>query len=276
MALYPQIQALVRRAEENFPVASFMLPKPARRAVLHFYSFARNADDIADSADIPTHEKTTTLKHLQAALHAQNAELAPDWAKAYFLDVAAKKSDKQHGIDLLHAFLQDAIKNRYANYDELLTYCRYSAAPVGRVVLECSGETTANLAAADALCAVLQLINHLQDCKKDYLDIDRVYLPQDWMLAEGADDTMLAEAFTCEPLRNVFDRYLEECRLLLATAAPLPKTVRSLRLRLELALILELAHALVEKLSRHDPLQKPIKLAHWRWPFYLLRSLRRL
>lgn len=243
---------------------------------MHFYSFARHADDIADSETVPAQQKTAFLGDLQSALAAENAEAAPEWAKAYFADVIAKKSHKQHGIDLLTAFLQDAQKARYASWPELLDYCRYSAAPVGRVVLESSGETHADLAAADALCAVLQLINHLQDCKEDYIRLGRVYIPQDWLAAEEADETMLAAPFTCEPLRNVFDRYLAECRALLATANPLPKTVRSLRLRLELALILELAHHLVGKLSEQDPLQTPVKLAHWRWPYYLFRSLRRL
>lgn len=276
MADYTQIQALVRDAKENFPVASALLPKPARRAVLRFYSFARNADDIADSEAIPAQEKTAFLTRLQTGLMAGDAQGAPDWAQGYFADIRAGLSDKRHGIDLLHAFLQDAAKARYADWAELLDYCRYSAAPVGRVVLESSGEREADLAAADALCAVLQLINHLQDCKADYLRLGRVYIPQDWLAEAGADETMLGESSTCEPLRHVFDRYLEGCRDLLAVAQPLPKTVRSLRLRLELALILELAQALVARLSVQDPLQKPVKLAHWRWPFHLVRSFRHL
>lgn len=276
MAVYPQIQALVRDADENFPVASWLLPKPARGAVLRFYSLARNADDIADSPALPAHEKTALLSHLQQAVRDGNTAVAPEWARGYIADTVAGISDPQHGIDLLTAFLQDAKQNRYMHMPELLEYCRYSAAPVGRVVLESSSETQADVEAADALCAVLQLINHLQDCKADYQQLNRIYLPKDWMQQHGVTESMLDADTTCPALRAVFAQYLDTCRDLLATARRLPPTVRHRRLRLELALILELAHVLVDKLSREDVLQKQVKIAHWHWPVYFIRSLRRL
>lgn len=276
MALHPDIQALVHNANENFPVASWMLPKAARSGVLHFYSFARNADDIADSPHLPAHEKTALLSHLQQAVRDGNAAAAPDWAQAYIADTTQGISQPEHGVNLLTAFLQDAQQNRYMSFAELLDYCRYSAAPVGRVVLECSGETAANLEAADALCAVLQLINHMQDCQEDYQMLNRIYLPKDWMQTHGVTETHLDAGTTSPALRALFADYLAECRTLLQIAAPLPATVRSRRLRMELALITELAHRLVDKLSREDPLQKPVKIAHWQWPVYSLWSLRRL
>lgn len=276
MAHYPQTQVLVRGADKNFPVASCLLPKAARSAILHFYIFARNADNIADSAVLSAAEKTTLLTQLQQAVQDGDSASAPLWAKAYIEDTLAQKSNRQHGVDLLTAFLQDASKNRYHSYAELLEYCRYSAVPVGRVVLECCGESTANTQAADALCTVLQLINHMQDCKDDYQQLNRIYLPQEWMQECGVEEPDLGENRSNPALRALFNHYLEECRMLLATAAPLPKTVRSWRLRLELRLILELARALVDKLFCEDSLQKPIKIAHWQWPFYLLRSVCRL
>jgi squalene synthase HpnC len=276
MALYPQIQALVRGAKENFPVASVLLPKTARRPILHFYSFARNADDIADSPLLPSHEKTALLSHLQQAVHDGNALAAPPWAQDYIADTKNHVHDPKHGIDLLRAFLQDATKTRYLTFAELLEYCRYSAAPVGRVVLESSNETHANLVAADALCTALQLINHMQDCQDDYQQLNRIYLPKDWMQEYGVSESDLDNTLSSPALRQLFVRYLDECRQLLNTASALPSTVHSPRLRLELLLILELAHALVKKLSYADPLQKAVKLAHWRWPVYLIRSVCRL
>lgn len=276
MALYSPIQALVKKAQENFPVASFLLPKAARSPILHFYSFARHADDIADSATMPAHEKTAYLSHLQLCVRERDARSAPLWAQSYIQDLQAGKSDKIHGENLLHAFLQDAVKNRYLSFEELIDYCRYSAAPVGRVVLQSCNETTADLAAADALCTVLQLINHLQDCQKDYREINRVYLPKDWMQKYDVSEVDLDADITSPQLRCLFDRYLQECSTLLAQANHLPKTVSGWRLRLELALILELALQLVKRLAQHDPLQKHVKLAHWQWPIYFLRSLRHL
>lgn len=276
MAHYPQIQALVRGGEENFPVASILLPKPARRAILHFYIFARNADDIADSTTLLTQEKMTFLTRLQHAVLEEDLTAAPEWAHPYIQDVIAHQSSRYHGIDLLTAFLRDAVKNRYHSFAELLDYCHYSAAPVGRAVLECCNESEADMQAADALCTVLQLINHLQDCKADYQQLNRIYLPTMWMQEYGVSEQDLNASCASPALRALFGHYLNECRTLLATAASLPRTVRSKRLRLELLLILELARGLVDKLSLQDPLQKPVKIAHWWWPVYLLRSLYRL
>lgn len=276
MADYPQIQALVCSAKENFPVASFLLPKPARRAVLRFYQFARRADDIADSPLIPAKEKAAFLASLQQALREGDATAAPDWARPYIADTVDGVSSPRHGIDLLTAFLQDTGQNRYPTFADLLGYCRYSAAPVGRVVLESCGETQVDAEAADALCIVLQLINHAQDCREDYLRLNRIYLPQDWMRRYGVEESDLAAGHASPGLRALFAVYLDACRNLLAQARPLPATVRSRRLRMELALIHELAEALVDKLSREDSLQKPVKMAHWRWPYHFIRSLRRL
>lgn len=273
MVDYPQIQALVRDAEENFPVASWLLPKPARKRVLHFYALARNADDIADSATLPAHEKTAFLSHLQQALRDGNPAVAPDWAQPHILDTMRGDISPEHGIDLLTAFLQDAKKNRYLHMGELLDYCRYSANPVGRVVLEASGEDAADTEAADALCTVLQLINHLQDCQKDYRALNRIYLPKDWMQQHSTGEPDIDAKQTSPALRRVFDLYLAECERLLAIAKPLPHSIRSRRLRLELRLIWQLAHHLTTRLKHEDPLQKPVKVAHWQWPFHLLRSL---
>lgn len=276
MVDYPQIQALVQCQNENFPVASYLLPKAARSAILHFYAFARHADDIADSATLSNREKVNLLHELEYNLREQNLKAAPGWAQPYIRDLQQGRSDPRHGLNLLHAFLQDAEKSRYETFAELLNYCLYSAVPVGRVVLECCDETHADLHAADALCTVLQLINHLQDCGRDYRQLNRIYLPQEWMELHGIEEGQLAARRSNHALRLLYDRYIAGCRTLLADAAPLPETIRSRRLRMELALILELAAALLCKLSRHDPLQKAVKIAHWQWPVHLFRSFRRL
>jgi len=257
-------------------VASFLLPRPARRAILHFYAFARHADDIADSPTLPPSEKARRLGLLKDCVKTQDSQSAPAWAQAYIADLQQHKSSPEHGENLLRAFLQDVWQNRYENWEDLLDYCRYSAAPVGRVVLESCGERHADTNAADALCMVLQLINHLQDCRRDYQEIDRIYLPQAWMREYGISEEALDANAASDGLNQLFGRYLDGCRVLLAQAASLPQSVSGWRLRLELALILQLAHQLVERLSREDPLQKPVKLPHWQWPVFFFRSLHRL
>lgn len=276
MVDYPQIQALVRRQNENFPVASYLLPKAARSPILHFYAFARNADDIADSATLCSSEKISLLQQLECNLRAHDVNATQDWAQPYIYDLRSGKSDTQHGLNLLQAFLQDAVKSRYEAFSELLDYCRYSAVPVGRAVLEFCGETRADLPAADALCTVLQLINHLQDCGKDYRQLNRIYLPQEWMQHYGIEEVRLADSRSSPALLLLYNHYIAECRMLLTHAASLPRTIHSRRLRLELALMLELAESLLDKFSHLDPLQKTVKIAHWQWPIHLLRSFHRL
>ena len=91
----------------------------------------------------------------------------------------------RHALDVLIAFRMDVTKLRYENWDEVIHYCRYSAMPVGRFMLDVHGESTSTWAASDALCAGLQINNHLQDCGKDYKNLNRVYLPRDALRQPG-------------------------------------------------------------------------------------------
>ena len=100
----------------------------------------------------------------------------------------------RHALDVLVAFRMDVTKLRYENWDEVIHYCRYSAMPVGRFMLDVHGESTSTWTASDALCAGLQINNHLQDCGKDYKNLNRVYLPRDALAACGASVEQLGEA----------------------------------------------------------------------------------
>src|SRR6202167_6255635 len=91
----------------------------------------------------------------------------------------------RHALDVLTAFRMDVTKLRYEDWDEVIHYCRYSAMPVGRFMLDVHGESPSTWPASDALCAGLQINNHLQDCGKDYRDLNRVYLPRDALAAAG-------------------------------------------------------------------------------------------
>ena len=173
--------------DENFPVAS--LPDragaPARRSWPSTASRAL-ADDVADHADAPRRsEKLERLAEIEASLTGEaDADARSAWRCARRWPSAASAASTC--LDLLEAFRRDVTKLRYADWDELMDYCRYSAAPVGRFVLDVHGEDRATWPANDALCAALQVINHLQDCAKDYRELDRVYLPLDALAAGGA------------------------------------------------------------------------------------------
>lgn len=242
-------------AYENFPVGSWLLPAPLRPHVAAFYAFARAADDIADSPDLAADAKIARLDAFEAALLGRE-RADPGLAKAHRMreSLAASGVTPRHCVDLLTAFRQDAIKTRYRDWDDLMAYCRLSAAPVGRFLVDLHGGSKAGYAASDALCNALQVINHLQDCKADYLDLDRVYVPGTW-LAEAGSAVEDLGASACTPgLRGVLDRMLDATAELLAVARALPRGLVSRRLAMESGAIIAIADRLADRLRRGDPL----------------------
>ncbi|HEX8808486.1 MAG TPA: squalene/phytoene synthase family protein, partial [Xanthobacteraceae bacterium] len=170
--------------DENFPVASFVIHPRHREPILAFYNFVRTADDIADHATLPAAEKLALLDRLEAGLTGKNDD--DSVAVRLRQALAARGLPPKHAQDLLAAFRLDVTKLRYRDWDDLMSYCAFSAMPVGRFVCDVHGESRAVWSANDALCAALQVINHLQDCKQDYLNLDRVYIPQDVLSASGS------------------------------------------------------------------------------------------
>jgi len=247
------------RADENFPVGSALI-RPALRPHIHaFYAFARNADDIADSPVLDPADKVARLDHMEAVLLGREADGAPSATKLR-ASLAETGVTPQHSQELLIAFRQDATKLRYANWAELLDYCRYSAAPVGRHVLDLHGEDRACWPANDALCSALQVLNHLQDCGKDLQALDRSYLPADMLQHAGASVTDVLLPEETPGLRQVFSRMLDETDRLNELAAGFPRQVRDRRLRLEVAVIAGLARRLARRLRRGDPVATRVKL----------------
>ncbi len=247
------------RGDENFPVGSLLIRPGLRRHVHAFYAFARNADDIADSGALAAGDKVARLDRMEAVLRGEASTGAPS-ATALRASLAETGVTAAHASELLRAFRQDATKLRYADWSELLEYCRYSAMPVGRHVLDLHGEDRATHAPSDALCAALQVLNHLQDGRKDLAALDRCYLPEDWLAAAGGAAGELAGPAETPALRRVFDRLLDEVDALNRQAIELPRRVRDRRLRLETAVILGLARRLARRLRRGDPVAGRVKL----------------
>lgn len=218
---------------ENFPVASFILAPHVRAEILDFYKKARRYDDIADSPTLSVQEKQVALA---------------DQADSPFLN------------DLLIAFRQDAVKDRYETWDQLLEYCRYSANPVGRFLLQCHGESGQETA-SDALCTALQILNHLQDCQKDFHTLNRIYLPQDYLAAPLTYEDELNAPHCSKALRAVLDRCLDHCDQLIHQARPLIAAIKNKRLRYQAKVTLLCAIALAGKLRRQDPLARRVELS---------------
>jgi len=243
-------------ADENFPVASALIAAKHRPAVLAFYRVARLSDDVADHPCLAPSEKLRRLDAVEASLTGVD-EGVPAAAALRRVLTERGLSDR-HMLDLLTAFRRDAVKTRYADWDELMDYCRYSAAPVGRFVLDVHGEARTTWPASDALCAALQVINHLQDCGKDYRDLDRVYIPLGALEAEGLDVRVLAEARGGPALGRVITGLADRTAGLLSAAKPLAGAVRDLRLSLEVGVIHTLAESLVRRLTVRDPLSERV------------------
>jgi squalene synthase HpnC len=261
---------------ENFPVGSILLSKRVRPHVATFYAFARAIDDIGDAPHLSAGEKIGRLDGFEAAVTGRDTT-DPAYAKGHAMreSLRATSVPARHCVDLIAAFKQDAIKGRYADWDDLVDYCILSAAPVGRYLVDLHGGSRNGYGPSDALCIALQVINHLQDCQDDYRTLDRVYLPQDWMATDGATVEDL-DASACTPgLRRVIDRCLEGCRALLAEARALPGGVIDRRLGMESAVIVDVAETLVRKLAREDPLKAPVKLTKPQAALCALRGVAR-
>ncbi|HYZ61498.1 MAG TPA: squalene synthase HpnC [Acetobacteraceae bacterium] len=247
------------RGDENFPVGSALI-RPALRPHVHaFYAFARNADDIADSPVLEPEDKVARLDRMEAVLLGQAADGSPS-ATRLRASLAETGVTPRHAQDLLIAFRQDATKRRYASWDELLDYCRYSAMPVGRHVLDLHGEDRATWEPSDALCSALQVLNHLQDCGKDLSALDRSYLPEDMLRAAGAEVADVFRDAETPGLRQVFGRLLDAVDRLNETAEDLPRRTRDRRLRIEVAVIVGLSRRLARRLRRGDPVATRVKL----------------
>ena len=246
--------------DENFPVGSWLIPRALRPHVVAYYAFARAIDDIADNPKLAPADKIARLDGFAAALTGNGSE--PAFAKAYALraTLAATGISPRHGLDLISAFKQDAVKPRYETWAELIDYCLRSAAPVGRFLCDLHGEDKALYPLSDALCNALQVINHLQDCAKDYAEMDRVYLPQDWMRAEGAAVADLKNAAAAPGLRRVLNTCVASTAALMIDARKLPKAMEHRRLAAETAVIVAVAEKLITRLAIKDPLASRVAL----------------
>lgn len=258
--------------DENFPVASILIAKKHRPAILAFYRFARAADDVADNAAATPTAKLALLDDMRANLVGE-ANDAPE-AVALRKVLSDRGLSNEHPLDLLTAFRQDVSKLRYANWNELLDYCRYSAMPVGRFVLDVHGESRDIWPANDALCAALQIINHLQDCAKDYRQLDRVYIPMDLLDRAGLSTVALAKDKSSLALRGVLVELVQRTQGLLETSRPFAGLIRDRRLALEVSIIQTLAEDLARRLLTKDPLSERVHHTRGEMPGLLLRSLR--
>jgi squalene synthase HpnD/squalene synthase HpnC len=250
--------------DENFPVASLLVRAQHRRPILAFYEFARVADDVADHPSLTAEEKIALLDRMEADLIGGDRPDADPQAAALRRALAERGLSPQHAQDLLRAFRLDATKRRYKTWAELISYCALSAMPVGRFVLDVHGESRSTWPASDALCAALQINNHLQDCGLDYRNLDRVYLPLEDLARFGLGVEALGEEKASPALRRCIAELARRAETLLHEADGLETAISDWRLGLEISVIHALALRIARTLTVRDPLSADTHLGKWR------------
>jgi len=244
--------------DENFPVASWIIHPRHRALILAFYNFVRTADDIADHATLGERDKLAYLDLLEAELLG-GGDSQPE-AVNLRRALAERAMAPRHALDVLIAFRMDVTKLRYETWDEVIHYCRYSAMPVGRFMLDVHGESTSTWAASDALCAGLQINNHLQDCGKDFRELNRVYIPRDALARHGASVEELGGLRASAALLSCLHELAGKNEALLREGCSLELQVADGRVACEIAVIQTYARQIVQLLKTRDPLSERVHL----------------
>ncbi len=256
---------------ENFPVASWLLPSRLRKPIETIYVFARSADDFADEGDLTNSTRIDLLNGYEHELDLIEAGLPS--TIPLFINLAATIRNHQLPIqlfrDLLSAFRQDVTKTRYANFAELMDYCRRSADPIGRLLLQLDGQTAPErLAWSDAICSALQLINHWQDVAIDWQKNDggRVYLPLDDLDRFGLSERDIANKTDSPAWREMMAFQCARARKLIQFGAPLGHTLSG-RMGAELRVIIAGGAAILDKIDAvaGDVFHRRPTLTKWDW-----------
>ena len=262
-------------SDENFPVASFLMTKKIRSIVRVFYFFARMADDIADHQKLSSNQKKKILLFFDNAISKSKKtnNKVLDKMIARFKELP---SGKKYSRNLLKAFMMDASNKKYKNWNDLLYYCKFSANPVGRFVIDAVNERK-NIEkineASDNLCTALQIINHIQDCKKDFKELNRVYIPESFFKKYSLDKKILRKSKSEENFERLKIEIVDNVLVSLRKTKLGLREIQSWRLRKETLIILNIAKRLCNLLKINDPLEKQIKLSRIDFIFCFFKGI---
>lgn len=258
---------------ENFPVASWILPRRMRLPTAAIYAFARRADDFADEGNLSDEQRLCELDNLAQQVENLYSGISSEDSVFIALDDCVKKFalPKDLFIDLINAFKQDVTKKRYADFSELIQYCRRSANPVGRLMLHLYGQTDRqSLAQSDAICCALQLINFYQDMAQDYQELNRIYIPQDEIRAALVNESDFSQQRTDGPMILLMRKQYARAHKLLHSGAPLGKSLKG-RFGFEIRLIIAGGSRILLKLDKQtdDVFSRPrLDFNDWLWIFW--------
>lgn len=265
---------------ENFPVASILMPKALRAPIAVIYSFARQADDFADEGTDSVDQRLTHLQRFRDELDLIQAYIRPntDFFRTLNQTIRTHRLPLSPFYDLLDAFSQDVVKTRYANFEEVLDYCKRSANPVGTLLLHLYQQATPeNLALSNHICSALQLINFYQDIAIDFTKNDgksRIYLCQDEMVSMGVSETDIAQSNTNPNWQDLMAFNINRAERMLLTGKPLGYILKG-RIGLELRMIVAGGERIIHKLKvcKGDVFNHRPQLNTWDWVIIMLKAL---
>jgi squalene synthase HpnC len=262
---------------ENFPVASLLLPPRFRRPVALIYRFAREADDFADEGNLPPDARLARLDAFRREIGRIETGESPTipWFAALAHVIHEYRLPLDLFRDLLSAFSQDVTKTRYANFGEVLDYCRRSANPVGRLLLCLYGSSsTQNIVYSDAICSSLQLINFIQDVALDYQK-GRIYLPQDELARFDVAEQQIAAEDSGRNWQRFITFQIERTRELLYSGTPLGRVLKG-RIGMEMRMIIAGGDRVLTKIARvgGDVFKRRPTLQPLDWPLMFLHAVR--
>ncbi|MFW2374654.1 MAG: squalene synthase HpnC [Gammaproteobacteria bacterium] len=267
---YKYCQRIAKGHYENFPVASILLPKRMRLPIAAIYAFARTADDWADEGDLSNDERLQALDNMAQDIMDTYQGNPPNDPIYIALADSMQRFNLPVSLfnDLISAFKQDVTQKRFADFGELMNYCRRSANPVGRLLLHLYGLTDRkSLGYSDALCSALQLINFYQDLDQDYHELGRIYIPEDEMAASFVSEDHFKQKRSDGPMMQLMRKQFQRANKLLNSGAPLGKRLKG-RFGLEIRLITAAASRVMQRLDQqqHDLFSRPrLKPLDWIW-----------
>ena len=269
------LETLSQRHYENFPVGSFLLPKELRKPIHLIYAFARVADDLADEGEVPI---PTRLARLDDWENRLKATLAGEKGEPFFTDLAEAVArfsiPPRLFYDLVTAFRMDARGPEFGTFEDVLFYCRHSANPIGRMLLQVfSSVTDENTSRSDAICSALQLANFWQDLSVD-IKRNRFYIPSEELSRFRVTKKELLEGAGTENAASLLKFQIDRTRKMFLDGKPLVHSIDK-RFRFELKLTYHGGMRILEKVESMGlgSLRTRPALTTYDWGKIFLRSL---
>ncbi|WP_061471304.1 squalene/phytoene synthase family protein [Acetobacter senegalensis] len=244
---------------ENFPVASLLFNKKNRDVVVSYYKVARFSDDIADCSKLNTKEKINKLYEIKQRIMSDRQ------GESIYGDARSRLTERGVSIDrltdLISAFHMDVVGRDYDCWDDLVEYCKYSANPVGRFILDLHGESDSLYCQSDALCSALQIINHIQDCRQDFHQLRRIYIPGEFFYGDSEKKGDMFLIGNANYLDMSVKKLADKNRSLLAASSRLPLLVKDIRLSMWINSVHTIATELNSRISRLGICERRHKLS---------------